>query len=100
MNRGGLLTPSVFYHPGPLNTMADDASYRFYLPDNKFISFLLLFKILPVSFSRFMDTVPSAFWNQFVCDIRSEQKDVLAGYVADTRTSFLYNQFRSLCATM
>ena len=34
MNSRALLTPSVFYHPGPLNTMADDASRRFDLPDN------------------------------------------------------------------
>ena len=40
-NSGALLTPYVFYHPGPLNTMADDASHRFDLPDNKFLSFFL-----------------------------------------------------------
>ena len=39
MNSRSLLTPSVFYHPGPLNTMADDASRRFDLPGNNFLSF-------------------------------------------------------------
>ena len=39
MNSRALLNPSVFYHPGPLNTMADDASRRFDLPDNNFLSF-------------------------------------------------------------
>ena len=39
MNSRALLTPSVFYHPGPLNTMADDASRRFDLPDNNLLSF-------------------------------------------------------------
>ena len=39
MNSRSLLTPSIFYHPGPLSTMADDVSRRFYLPDNKFLSF-------------------------------------------------------------
>ena len=29
MNSRALLTTSVFYHPGPLNTMADDVSRRF-----------------------------------------------------------------------
>ena len=39
MNSMALLNPSVFYHPGHLNTMVDDASRRFDLPDNKFLSF-------------------------------------------------------------
>ena len=38
MNSGSLLTPSVFYYPCTLNTMADDASRRFDLPDNNFLS--------------------------------------------------------------
>ena len=40
MNSGSLLTSSMFYHPGPLNTMADDASRRFDFPDNNFISYI------------------------------------------------------------
>ena len=39
MNSGALLISSVFYHPGPLNTMAYNASCRFDLPGNKFLSF-------------------------------------------------------------
>ena len=42
INSRALLTPSVFYHPGTLNTMAYDASRRFYLPDNNFLSFFWL----------------------------------------------------------
>ena len=38
-NSGALLTLSVFYQPGPLNTMLDDASCNFDLPDNNFLSF-------------------------------------------------------------
>ena len=39
LNSRALLTPSIFYHPGPLSTMADDVSRRFYLPDNNLLSF-------------------------------------------------------------
>ena len=39
MNSRDLLTSSVFCHPVPLNTMADDASCRFDFPDNNFLSF-------------------------------------------------------------
>ena len=35
-----------------------------------------------------------------MCDLRAAQKDFRDGNVAETRTSFLYNQFRELCATM
>ena len=35
-----------------------------------------------------------------MCDIRSAQKDVRAGNIADTRMAFVYNQFRELCATL
>ena len=41
MNSGALLTPSVFYHPGLLKTMANDASSRFFFSDRKFLSFFL-----------------------------------------------------------
>ena len=57
-------------------------------------------KILPVSVSSFVDTVPPAFNNHFMCDLRAVQKDVQDGNVADTRTDFLYEQFRSFCATL
>ena len=40
MKSGAMITLSVFYHPGTLNTMADDASRRFDLPDNNFLSLL------------------------------------------------------------
>ena len=36
-NRLHKLTPSVFYHPGPLNTMAGDASRCFDLSTNPFL---------------------------------------------------------------
>ena len=39
MSSRALLPPSVFYHPVPQNTMVDDASRRFDLPDNNFLSF-------------------------------------------------------------
>ena len=39
MNSPALLAPSIFYHPVPLNTMADDASCRFDFPDNNLLSF-------------------------------------------------------------
>ena len=39
MNSGALLTPSVFYHPGLLNTMADNSFHCFDLSDNNFIYF-------------------------------------------------------------
>ena len=38
-NGGALLTPSVFYQPGPLKIMVDYASHRFDLLDNNFIPF-------------------------------------------------------------
>ena len=41
MNSGDLLTLYVFYHPGLLNTIADDASRCFDLTDNKSLSFFL-----------------------------------------------------------
>ena len=41
MNSGALLTPSVFYHPGLLNIIAEDASRCFELPENKFFSFFI-----------------------------------------------------------
>ena len=34
-----MLTPSIFYHPVPLYTMADDVSRCFDLPDNNLLSF-------------------------------------------------------------
>ena len=37
MNSGALITLSVFYHLGLLNTMDDDACCSFDLPDNKFL---------------------------------------------------------------
>ena len=39
INSRAMLTPSFFYHPGPLNTMADDSSRRFDFTDNNFLSF-------------------------------------------------------------
>ena len=38
VNRQFCLTPSVFYHPGQLNTMADDASRKFNLGLTEFLS--------------------------------------------------------------
>ena len=38
-NSGALLTPSLFYQPGPLNIMVDDTSRSFDLPDNNSLSF-------------------------------------------------------------
>ena len=40
VNSGALLAPSMFYHPGPLNTTVNDASHHFDLPDNNFFSLL------------------------------------------------------------
>ena len=39
INRNACITPSVCYHPGIENTMADDASRRFALCPNSFMSF-------------------------------------------------------------
>ena len=39
VNRQFNITPSVFYHPGPQNTMADDASRKFHLVTEIFLSF-------------------------------------------------------------
>ena len=38
VNRQFCITPSVFYHPGHLNTMADDASRNFELDLTDFLS--------------------------------------------------------------
>ena len=37
-NRLHNIAPSIFYHPGPLNTMANGASLRFYLPPHPFLA--------------------------------------------------------------
>ena len=37
-SRKFFLNPSVFYHPGQENCMADDAARLFYLSDNNFIT--------------------------------------------------------------
>ena len=39
INRNAAITPSVCYHPGKENTMADDASRKFTLCSNSFMSF-------------------------------------------------------------
>ena len=39
INRNACITPSVCFHPGVDNTMADDASRRFDLPTHSFMSF-------------------------------------------------------------
>ena len=36
-NRLQNITPSIFYHPGPLNTMENDTSLRFDLSPNPFL---------------------------------------------------------------
>ena len=41
MNSGALLIPYVFYHPGLLNTMADDSSRHFDFPENNSLFFFL-----------------------------------------------------------
>ena len=38
-NWNARITPSVFYHPGPKNTMADNTSRRFDLNNQAFLSF-------------------------------------------------------------
>ena len=39
VNTNSAITPAIFYHPGHLNTMADDASRLFHFPNPTFLSF-------------------------------------------------------------
>ena len=90
INRTACITPSVFYHPGILNTIADDALRRFDLSHPYFLSFFFLPKILqPITVGKFMADMPPALRRDFVSDLCAAKTAVRGGHVSSSRTSNL-----------
>ena len=98
VNRQFCVTPSVFYHPGHLNTMADDASQKFELDLTNFI--YLLVNLFPSPVSRFLAHLPPAFKDCFRCDLRLAQTCVRGRHIASDKSARKYQDWMDFCAKM
>ena len=78
MNSGDLITLYVLYHPGPLNTMVDDASRPFYLSDNNIISFFRSKYCLSQSASSWTQCHPPSGITSCVISVLRRSMSVLA----------------------
>ena len=83
-------TPSVFYHPGPQNTIAADASSKFHLVPDIFLSLFSTTYLLP-TVSRYVAHLPPPLWNSFLIDLCAVQTAVRGGYVSCENTANNYS---------
>ena len=66
-NMNSRITPSIFYHPGPENTMADDASKRLDINDKAFLYFFY-YRYSPQSAGSWIFChMPTAMVSPVVC---------------------------------
>ena len=71
VNTNMALTPTLFYHPGPLNTMVDDVSHHFDLPHTQFLSIF--------SHKYHLQQSTSSYMESYSCGIIPWDRQVLYG---------------------
>ena len=90
------ITLIVFYHPGPQNTMDDDASRKFHLAPDIFL-YLFSTTYPPPTVSSYIARLTPAFQNSFLSDLRAVQIAVQVGHVSCENASKKYSYWMSFC---
>ena len=100
INTNSSLTPAVFYHPGLLNNIADDASHMFNLTNPQRLYFFSdKFHLNSLSFSGQLAILPVT-WLQPWYLLYSTQTAVREGCVPNSHTINLYKQWATFCADL
>ena len=77
-----ILNPSIFYHPGQENCMADDASCLFNLSETSFLTHM---SVVYPQLHGLWQTPPPDDVNYFPCDLHYAKEALHAGTTQDVR---------------
>ena len=99
LNQQFNITLSVFYHPGPKNNMADDASTKLHLAPDIFLCFFYT-TYSPQQFPVTWHACHPPFKNSFFIDFCAAQAAVLGGHVSCEKTDKKYIDWMSFCTEM